>query len=172
MIRAVLLLSLLPATVAVASAQSGEPVAILERVLAEIRVDPVFGAPGPIGVDPRIFLWPADRRDQAAGQWATRATEDLAKLAALPDVILMRMEDARQCDPTLESGFRCRLAGVASLLAFTTPTVAGDTATVHMIILANATGGRGSMNETFVRYTLIRTAMGWRVTDRRILAGT
>src|SRR5687768_15652070 len=98
MTRAVLLLSLLPATVAVASAQSRESVAVLEQVLAEIRTDTVRGFPKPLGVDPRIFLRPADREGPGAGQWATRTREDLAELAAIPDVILMRMEDARQCD--------------------------------------------------------------------------
>lgn len=172
MIRAVLLLSILPATIPVASAQSRESVALLEHVLAEIRIDTVLRFPKPLGVDPRILLLPADREGHGAGQWTTRAPEDLVKLAAIPDVILMRMEDARQCNPALKSAVRCRLVGVASLLAFTRPTVTGETATVHMVGLTNAAGGRGSMNEVFVRYTLVRTAAGWRVTDQRVLAGT
>jgi hypothetical protein len=173
MMRAMLVLTLLPATVAVASAQSGESVAILEHIIAEIRRDTTFPYPGPLGVDRRIFLRSAvEREAHGGGPWATRAPQDLAKLAAIPGVTLTSIEDARQCGPTLESGHRCRLEGVATLLAFATPTVAGDTATVHMIGLTNSTGGRSPIDEQYIRYILVRTATGWRVTDRRILAGT
>lgn len=133
---------------------------------------------GSIGLDPRILRDPGSPAvTRQPSRWlADRADDETAILTRQHGLIPIRIEDAKRCPTSAPA--RCRLAGIDTYLAFGSPQISGDTATIIMVLEANIAPPpetvrmRATMNAVVVRFTLVKEGMGWRVALRRVLAET